>query len=131
MGPHFLDMSQYYKVLGTCRIPGIKRDKLRLPDNSNPAKHVVVMHNNTVCLITSFFIPITFESIFQFFKVNVYGNNGPLSRGQLLAQLKDCISNSKQVAPAVGILTSEHRDNWGKAHELLSQCKSEFIKFYF
>jgi Choline/Carnitine o-acyltransferase len=48
MGPHLLDMSQYHKVLGTCRIPGLKKDKLRLPDNANPAKHIVVMHNNHV-----------------------------------------------------------------------------------
>ncbi|XP_065345556.1 carnitine O-acetyltransferase-like isoform X1 [Cloeon dipterum] len=104
MGPHPLDMSQYFKVLGTCRIPAEKRDKLRLPNEKDPAKHIVVVHNN------------------QFFKVNVYGNHGgPLSQGQILGQLKDCIHDSQEVAPPVGILTSEHRDNWAKAHKILSQ----------
>ncbi|XP_059483056.1 carnitine O-acetyltransferase-like isoform X2 [Neocloeon triangulifer] len=104
MGPHLLDMSQYFKVLGTCRIPALKRDKLRLPDQNAPSTHIVVMHNN------------------HFFKVNVYGDHGgPISQGQILAQLKDCVSNSKETAPPVGILTSEHRDNWAKAHEILSQ----------
>lgn len=53
----------------------------------------------------------------------MYGEYGPLSQGQILGQLKDCVNKSKELGPAVGILTSEHRDNWGKAHQLLSQGK--------
>lgn len=44
MGKNPLDMSQYKKIFGTCRIPWEKRDKL----SYNNSKHVTVIHNNHV-----------------------------------------------------------------------------------
>lgn len=44
MGKDLLDMTQYKKVLGTCRIPGLKRDTL----SYNNSKHITVIHNNQV-----------------------------------------------------------------------------------
>lgn len=44
MGKNPLDMSQYKKIFGTCRIPMAKRDKL----SYNDTKYVTVMHNNHV-----------------------------------------------------------------------------------
>lgn len=44
MGKDPLDMSQYKKIFGTCRIPGTKRDSLTF-NNSN---HITVIHNNHV-----------------------------------------------------------------------------------
>ncbi|KAF4522335.1 hypothetical protein B566_EDAN011336 [Ephemera danica] len=110
MGPYVLDMSQYYKVLGTCRIPGITRDSLRLPDSKNPSRHIVVAHNN------------------HFFAVSVYGEQGePLNQSQLLAQLNDCIARSTHPAAPVGILTSENRNVWGKAYQALKKDKSNAV----
>lgn len=45
MGKDPLDMNQYKKVFGTCRIPGVKRDSLQYHPTS---KHIVVVHNNHV-----------------------------------------------------------------------------------
>lgn len=45
MGKSPLDMAQYKKVFGTCRIPGEKRDKLSYNEKS---KHITVTHNNHV-----------------------------------------------------------------------------------
>lgn len=44
MGKNPLDMSQYKKIFGTCRIPGERRDKLSF----NDSKYVTVIHNNHV-----------------------------------------------------------------------------------
>lgn len=47
MGKFPLDMGQYKKVFGTCRIPGIKVDTLEY----NPcSKHIIVANNNHVSL---------------------------------------------------------------------------------
>jgi carnitine O-acetyltransferase len=48
MGKDPLDMSQYNKVFGTCRIPGLKRDRLTFLDRNNPPGHIIVAHNNHV-----------------------------------------------------------------------------------
>ena len=45
MGNDLLDMSQYKKIFGTCRIPRPKRDQLMFNDESH---HIIVMHNNNV-----------------------------------------------------------------------------------
>nr|XP_022914216.1 carnitine O-acetyltransferase-like isoform X1 [Onthophagus taurus] len=99
MGKDPLDMNQYKQVIGTCRIPGLKRDKLEYYPTS---KHVVVMHNN------------------HFFKVHLFGDNNQLiSENQLLQQLHDIMEQSVATAPPIGILTSDSRDNWGKAYQQL------------
>lgn len=46
MGKSPLDMSQYKKIFGTCRIPGEKRDKLSF----NDTKYVTVIHNYHVSM---------------------------------------------------------------------------------
>lgn len=52
MGKDLLDMSQYFKMLGTCRIPGVTRDSIVYHGQSdNPPKHIVVAHNNHVSSI--------------------------------------------------------------------------------
>ena len=48
MGKDPLDMNQYKKVFGTCRIPGVKRDGL----SYNPmSTHITVTHRNNVSYI--------------------------------------------------------------------------------
>lgn len=44
-----LDMSQYYKIFSTCRIPGTKSDSLvYYNEDQRPPTHICVAHNNHV-----------------------------------------------------------------------------------
>lgn len=45
MGKDPLDMNQYKKIFGTCRIPQLKRDALEFNPES---KHIIIARNNNV-----------------------------------------------------------------------------------
>ncbi|XP_072377173.1 carnitine O-acetyltransferase [Diabrotica undecimpunctata] len=99
MGKDLLDMNQYKKIFGTCRIPKPKRDALQFNPQS---KHIVVVKNN------------------NFFKLDVLNSNGELpSESELIDQLNIIVENSKTTGPSVGILTSDNRDDWSTAYEEL------------
>lgn len=100
VGKFPLDMQQYDKIFGTCRIPGLKKDTLTFSPNS---KHIVVIAND------------------NFFKVTVYGLNGNmLSEMEIIQQLKICLQEANKLKSSkVGILTSDNRDNWGAAYNEL------------
>jgi carnitine O-acetyltransferase len=110
MGKAPLDMSQYKKVLGTNRNPGKTKDCLAYHPNS---KHFVVAYKN------------------YFYKVPCYNSESgePLSPSELLEQLKYImvLSGLGQMGGLrgipVGVLTSAHRDVWGKAYEKLVKDK--------
>ncbi|XP_059048863.1 carnitine O-acetyltransferase-like [Achroia grisella] len=103
MGKNPLDMLQYKKIFGTCRIPGDKKDKLSF----NDSKHVTVIHNNHI------------------FHVDLWGeDNVVLSEDQIIQQLRRVVELSKTPTDqAIGVLTSENRDAWAKAYELLTKDK--------
>lgn len=105
MGGQPLDMSQYFKVFSTCRIPAIPSDRLiHFSEEQNPPNHIVVVHNN------------------HYFQLCVYGeDNAPLNEQQLLSQLEIIIAQSQRIKSPIGILTTEHRDTWAKAYKRL--CK--------
>ncbi|XP_019119901.2 carnitine O-acetyltransferase [Larimichthys crocea] len=109
LGGKPLCMNQYYEVLSSCRIPGLKRDSIvNHAKSSRPPKHITVVHN------------------FQFFVLDVYNSDGtPLTTDQLYIQLERICSASlqSQVEP-VGILTTQHRDSWGKAYVNLIKDKT-------
>ncbi|XP_071321571.1 carnitine O-acetyltransferase [Trachinotus anak] len=110
LGGKPLCMNQYYEVLSSCRIPGLKRDSVvNHAKSSPPPKHIVVVHN------------------FQFFMLDVYNSDGtPLTVDQLSVQLERICSSSiptSNVEP-VGILTTQHRDSWGKAYANLIKDKT-------
>ncbi|KAG0719922.1 Carnitine O-acetyltransferase [Chionoecetes opilio] len=107
MGKDFLDMSQYFKVLGTCRIPGVTRDTIKFyGQEPEPPRHIVVAHNN------------------HFFKIDVYGKQGkPLNVRQLVHQLRNVVERSTHPTAPVGILTSQNRNVWGKAYKQLRKDK--------
>ncbi|TKS84081.1 Carnitine O-acetyltransferase [Collichthys lucidus] len=109
LGGKPLCMNQYYEVLSSCRIPGLKRDSIvNHAKSSRPPKHITVVHN------------------FQFFVLDVYNSDGtPLTADQLYIQLERICSASLQshVEP-VGILTTQHRDSWGKAYVNLIKDKT-------
>ncbi|XP_045459314.1 carnitine O-acetyltransferase-like [Melitaea cinxia] len=103
MGKNQLDMSQYKKIFGTCRIPFEKRDKLSF----NDSKHITVIHNNHI------------------FHVDIWGNDGKrLNEDQIVQILQKVVDSSQSPATdPIGILTSENRDNWAKAYQILSKEK--------
>ncbi|KAI8427768.1 hypothetical protein MSG28_002190 [Choristoneura fumiferana] len=104
MGKNPLDMQQYKKIFGTCRIPGEKRDKLSYNSSS---KHVTIIHNNHI------------------FHVDLWGDdNVILNEDQIVQQLHKVIDMSKTPAQAgIGILTSENRNAWSKAYDMLIKDK--------
>lgn len=102
MGKEPLDMTQYKKIYGTCRIAAPQYDKMHFSDPSSPIKHIVVAHNN------------------NFFKVCVYDNNGEILKPEkIFGQLKAVLNASPKPAEPVGILTSEHRDTWAQVYKNL------------
>ncbi|CAN9504742.1 unnamed protein product [Ophioblennius macclurei] len=109
LGGKPLCMNQYYEVLSSCRIPGLKRDSIvNHAKSSAPPKHITVVHN------------------FQFFVLEVYHSDGsPLTADQLCTQLeKICEASPQTSAPPIGILTTQHRDSWGKAYNNLIRDKT-------
>uniref|UniRef100_A0A1B6MKJ0 Choline/carnitine acyltransferase domain-containing protein n=2 Tax=Graphocephala atropunctata TaxID=36148 RepID=A0A1B6MKJ0_9HEMI len=101
MGKDPLDMSQYKKVFGTCRLPRIPRDQLAYHPTS---KHIIVMHRNNI------------------FQLNVLADDGSLySEAQLFSALSLIVELTEQDVTPVGVLTSDSRDNWSKSYELLAQ----------
>ncbi|CAH2066599.1 unnamed protein product, partial [Iphiclides podalirius] len=101
MGKSPLDMAQYKKIFGTCRIPGEKCDQLSF----NDSKYVTVCHNNYI------------------FHVDLWGDdNKRLNQDQIVHALKKVIELSKTPTnDAIGVLTSDSRDNWAKAYQALSK----------
>ncbi|XP_061657615.1 carnitine O-acetyltransferase isoform X1 [Syngnathoides biaculeatus] len=99
LGGKPLCMNQYYEVLSSCRLPGVRRDAVvNHAKSSSPPKHITVVHN------------------FQFFMLDVYNSDGtPLTVEQIYVQLERiCSASLKTNVEPVGILTTQHRDIWGK-----------------
>uniref|UniRef100_A0A3Q4GN16 Carnitine O-acetyltransferase n=1 Tax=Neolamprologus brichardi TaxID=32507 RepID=A0A3Q4GN16_NEOBR len=99
-----LCMDQYYQILSSCRIPGPKRDTvLNHASGKTPPTHITVVHN------------------FQFFVLDVYNSDGTaLTVDQIYMQLEKIWNSSLQTnKEPIGILTSQHRNTWGKAYNNL------------
>ncbi|XP_055628400.1 carnitine O-acetyltransferase [Toxorhynchites rutilus septentrionalis] len=98
MGKAPLDMSQYKKIFGTCRVPGKPADSLLFaPDSS----HIVVASNN------------------QYFKVEVGNSDNIIGEGKLYEQLRLCYEMSRQKTEPVGMFSALPRDNWHEAYGVL------------
>uniref|UniRef100_A0A8C9WYZ4 Carnitine O-acetyltransferase n=1 Tax=Sander lucioperca TaxID=283035 RepID=A0A8C9WYZ4_SANLU len=104
-----LCMDQYYQILSSCRIPGPKRDTVvNHTLGKKPITHITVVHN------------------FQFFVLDVYHSDGtPLTEDQIYMQLEKIWNSSLQTnKEPIGILTSQHRNTWGKAYNSLIKDKT-------
>uniref|UniRef100_A0A8C9U4L4 Carnitine O-acetyltransferase n=1 Tax=Scleropages formosus TaxID=113540 RepID=A0A8C9U4L4_SCLFO len=104
-----LCMNQYYQILSSCRIPGPKRDMVVNHSlGKAPPTHVTVVHN------------------YQFFVLDVYNSDGtPLTVDQIYMQLEKIWNSSLQTnKEPIGILTSQHRNTWGKAYANLIKDKT-------
>ncbi|CAL8247534.1 unnamed protein product [Merluccius merluccius] len=110
LGGKPLCMDQYYQVLSSCRIPGPKRDTIAnlTSGKSTPPTHITVVHN------------------FQFFVLDVYNSDGsPLTVDQIYMQLEKIWNSSLQTnKEPIGILTSQHRNTWGRAYNTLIKDKT-------
>lgn len=101
-----LDMSQYGKVLNSCRVPGSRRDKIVNYSAEQP-RHICVAHNN------------------HFFALDVIGGDGKLlNRQQIYDQLSAIIERSSYPwSSPLGIMTSENRSVWGSLYERMLKHK--------
>ncbi|XP_017551917.1 carnitine O-acetyltransferase [Pygocentrus nattereri] len=109
LGGKPLCMDQYYQVLTSCRIPGPKKDTMvNYGTGKMPSTHITVVHN------------------FQFFVLDVYNSDGtPLTVDQIYMQLEKIWNSSLQTnKEPIGILTSNHRNTWGKAYNNLIKDKT-------
>lgn len=62
LGGKPLCMNQYYEVLSSCRIPGLKRDSVvNHAKSSKPPKHITVVHNFQVRSILSFLVLLSVQ----------------------------------------------------------------------
>lgn len=70
-------------------------------------------------------IPDLFWGVyFQFFFLECYGSdNQPLGTEQIYEQLKNIVNQSNEPDIPVGLLTTENRNKWAKAYELLAKGK--------
>uniref|UniRef100_A0A8C7GYU6 Carnitine O-acetyltransferase n=1 Tax=Oncorhynchus kisutch TaxID=8019 RepID=A0A8C7GYU6_ONCKI len=108
LGGKPLCMDQYYQILSSCRIPGPKRDTVVNHAIGKVAPtHITVVHN------------------FQFFVLDVYNSDGsPLTVDQIYMQMEKIWNSSLQSnKEPIGILTSQHRNTWGKAYNNLIKDK--------
>ncbi|XP_076010208.1 carnitine O-acetyltransferase-like [Genypterus blacodes] len=109
LGGKPLCMDQYYQILSSCRIPGPKRDTVvNHAIGKTPPTHITIVHN------------------FQFFILVVYNSDGtPLTVDQIYMQLEKIWNSSLQTnKEPIGILTSQHRNTWGKAYNNLIKDKT-------
>ncbi|XP_056132360.1 carnitine O-acetyltransferase-like [Lampris incognitus] len=109
LGGKPLCMAQYYQILSSSRVPGPKKDTLvNHAIGKKPPTHITVVHN------------------FQFFVLDVYNSDGsPLTVDQIYMQLEKIWNSSLQTnKEPIGILTSQHRNTWGKAYNNLIKDKT-------
>ncbi|KAM3859934.1 choline O-acetyltransferase b [Diretmus argenteus] len=103
-----LCMEQYYRLFTSCRLPGLKRDtlKVQMKAASSEPEHIIVAFKN------------------QFFVLEVVANNKQLKEMDILSHLEKIVKmaeNFEERFPPVGLLTSDGRTEWAQARDLLTK----------
>ncbi|CAG9825538.1 unnamed protein product [Phaedon cochleariae] len=99
MGKDPLDMNQYKKIFGTCRVPKKNVDEIEFNSES---RHIIVVRNN------------------NFFSIEVIKENMKrCSFKDILGMLHSVLNESTNLGDPVGILTTENRNNWSRAYDEL------------
>lgn len=103
-----LCMAQYYRLLGSCRRPGVERDSQYLPRREQPGeedRHVVVIcRNQMYCVVLQ------------------ASDRGKLSESEIASQILYVLSDAPclPAKPApIGLLTAEPRTQWARDREAL------------
>ncbi|XP_022084319.1 carnitine O-acetyltransferase-like isoform X2 [Acanthaster planci] len=114
MGGQPLCMDQYHRILSSCRVPGVKKDSVATfpPYKPDAPRHIIIGHNN------------------HLFSLDVYDSQGkPLPISEIHTKLKEIVAASPFPAVPVNILTSEHRNTWGKIYKKMSKDKVNRASF--
>ncbi|KAM4623605.1 choline O-acetyltransferase b [Polymixia lowei] len=104
-----LCMQQYYRLFNSYRLPGLKRDTLKIqknPASSSEPEHIIVACKN------------------QFYVLDVVAHNKQLSEIDVLAQLEKITKmaeNAEERLPPFGLLTSDGRTEWAQARDVLTK----------
>lgn len=102
-------MAQYYRLLGSCRRPGIERDSQFLPNlqKNESSQHIIVFcRNQMYCVV------VKSEQI------------GKLSEDEIFSQLLYILSDAPclpSTPPMIGLLSAEPRRVWARDRETLLQ----------
>ncbi|XP_055380395.1 choline O-acetyltransferase [Condylostylus longicornis] len=100
-----LCMAQYYRLLGSCRRPGVERDSQYLPPKVQEDHHIIV-----ICRNQMYCVPL---------KAN---DRGKLTEDEVASQILFILSDAPCLPtqpPAIGILTAEPRSLWAKDRDVL------------
>lgn len=122
-------MDQYYKLIGTCRVPARQKDIIKIMQSYNVdysrINHITVIHNNRVCLNKykcSFFLKILIKKFFKIFKLEVINPKTGIAHNpnNVYMSLKRIVEISNKVEKiGLGILTTENRDTWADVYNKL------------
>ncbi|XP_026473876.1 choline O-acetyltransferase isoform X2 [Ctenocephalides felis] len=100
-----LCMAQYYRLLGSCRIPGIDIDSQFFPESEYTDAHIIVMCRN------------------QMYSLAVEAaDRGRLSEDEICAQLLFILNDAPcllEPSPPIGLLSSQERTQWARDRETL------------
>lgn len=107
--PQPLCMAQYYRILGTCRLPGKNKDAQFIPlPQENSDEHIIVICRN------------------QFYCVPVKASDrGRLTEDEICSQILHILEDAPGLAdpPQIGVLTGWKRPLWAEARDAL--CKED------
>lgn len=109
-----LCMDQYHKILAACRIPGVKKDKFVVfpPYQVNSPRHIVVAHNN------------------HFFALEVLDEDKkPFNISTIYHTLKKIVDASHIPGVPIGLMTTEHRNTWGRIYKTMKKDAANYHAF--
>ncbi|XP_017774150.1 PREDICTED: choline O-acetyltransferase isoform X2 [Nicrophorus vespilloides] len=103
-----LCMTQYYRLLGSCRLPGKQKDSQHTAANESGSEHIVV-----ICRSQLYCVPVQ------------AADRGRLSEDEICAQLLHILDDAPCLAspPPIGLLTAIKRSSWAEAKDAL--CRDD------